>query len=395
MNKAHELLASFKSRFAAAACVYRAPGRVNLIGEHTDYNDGFVLPAAIGFSCWVAIAPREDRKLILYSENFDETRDADLDALGPHGSHHWSDYPLGVAWAAQDAGYRLRGANLYIAGDVPLGAGLSSSAAIEVSTGFALLSASDHKIDRTKLALLAQRAENEYVGMRCGIMDQFVSCQGRAGHALMLDCRSLEYQLVKIPARVRLVICNTMVKHRLQAGEYNVRRKECEEAVCKLSAALPGIRSLRDVSMEQLAEHKNLLTEVLYRRCRHIISENKRVHQVAELFQQGKTAGLREVMAAGHESLRADYEVSCRELDTMVEIAGRQQGIYGARMTGGGFGGCTINFVDAEHAIEFQRNVSAEYEAATGLRPDIYICEASQGAELVEAAAENFPRVTR
>lgn len=395
MNKAHELLTSFKSRFAAAASVYRAPGRVNLIGEHTDYNDGFVLPAAIGFSCWVAIAPRDDRKLILYSENFDETREADLDALGPRGSHHWSDYPLGVAWAAQDAGYRLRGANLYIAGDVPLGAGLSSSAAIEVSTGFALLSASDHKIDRTKLALLAQRAENEYVGLRCGIMDQFVSCQGRAGHALMLDCRSLEYQLVKIPARVRLVICNTMVKHKLQAGEYNVRRKECEEAVRKLSAALPGIRSLRDVSMEQLAKHKILLTEMLYRRCRHIISENKRVHQVAELFQQGKTAGLREVMAAGHESLRDDYEVSCRELDTMVEIAGRQQGIYGARMTGGGFGGCTINFVDAEHAIEFHRNVSAEYEAATGLRPDIYICEASQGAQLVEAAAENLPKVTR
>jgi galactokinase len=395
MNKAHELLASFKSRFAAAACVYRAPGRVNLIGEHTDYNDGFVLPAAIGFSCWVAIAPRDDRKLILYSENFDETRQADLDDLGSRGSHHWSDYPLGVAWAAQDAGYRLRGANLYIAGDVPLGAGLSSSAAIEVSTGFALLSASNHKIDRTKLAVLAQRAENEYVGLRCGIMDQFVSCQGRAGHALMLDCRSLEYQLVKIPARVRLVICNTMVKHKLQAGEYNVRRKECEEAVRKLSAALPAIRSLRDVSMEQLTQHKNLLTDVLYRRCRHIISENKRVHQVAEFFQQGKTAGLREVMAAGHESLRDDYEVSCRELDTMVEIAGRQPGVYGARMTGGGFGGCTINFVDAEHAVEFQRNVSAAYEAATGLRPDIYICEASQGAELVEAAAENLPKVTR
>jgi galactokinase len=395
MNKAHELLASFKSRFASAACVYRAPGRVNLIGEHTDYNDGFVLPAAIGFSCWVAIAPRDDRKLVVYSENFDETREASLDSLGPRGSHHWSDYPLGIAWAAQDAGYSLRGANLYIAGDVPLGAGLSSSAAIEVSTGFALLSASDHKIDRTKLALLAQRAENEYVGLRCGIMDQFVSCQGRAGHALMLDCRSLEYQLVKIPARMRLVICNTMVKHKLQAGEYNVRRKECEEAVRKLSAALPGIHSLRDVSMEQLAQRKNLLTEVLYRRCRHIISENKRVRQVAELFQHGQTAGLREVMAAGHESLRDDYEVSCRELDAMVEIAGRQPGVFGARMTGGGFGGCTINFVDAEHAVAFQRNVSAEYEAATGLRPDIYICEASQGAELVERAAENLPKVTR
>lgn len=395
MNKEHELLTSFQFRFAAAASVYRAPGRVNLIGEHTDYNDGFVLPAAIGFSCWVAIAPRDDRKLCLYSENLDETREADLDDLGSRGSQHWSDYPLGIAWAAQNAGYRLRGANLYISGDVPLGAGLSSSAALEVSAGLALLSVSSYKVDLTNLAVLAQRAENEYVGLRCGIMDQFISCQGRASHALMLDCRSLEYQLVKIPPRLRLVICNTMVKHKLQAGEYNVRRTECEEAVHELSQALPEIRSLRDVSWEQLQQNRHLLADVPYRRACHIISENNRVGQVAELFQQGKTAGLREVMAAGHQSLRDDYEVSCRELDTMVEIAGRQPGVYGARMTGGGFGGCTINFVDAEHAVQFQRNVSNEYEAATGLRPDIYICEASQGAELVETAAVNQPRATR
>jgi galactokinase len=186
-----------------------------------------------------------------------------------------------------------------------------------------------------------------------------------------------------------------MVKHRLQAGEYNVRRAECEEAVRKLSEALPRIRSLRDVSLEQLAENRSLLSETLYRRCRHVISENKRVRKVADLFGAGKTEGLREVMAASHESLRDDYEVSCRELDAMVEIVGRQRGIYGARMTGGGFGGCTINFVDVKHAAEFQRRVSAEYESAIGLRPDIYICEASQGAELVETAAENLPRVTR
>jgi len=186
-----------------------------------------------------------------------------------------------------------------------------------------------------------------------------------------------------------------MVKHKLQAGEYNVRRAECEEAVRKLSGALPGIRSLRDVSLEQLAENRSLLSKTLYRRCRHVISENKRVRKVADLFGAGKTEGLRDLMAASHESLRDDYEVSCRELDAMVEIAGRQQGVYGARMTGGGFGGCTINFVDVEHAAEFQRRVSAEYEAAIGLRPDIYLCEASQGAELVEATAENLPKVTR
>jgi galactokinase len=395
MHKAHELLIPFQARFGTGASIYRAPGRVNLIGEHTDYNEGFVLPAAIGFSCWVAIAPREDGRLVLFSENFNETREIDLERLGNRGSGHWSDYPVGVAWALQDAGYRLRGANIYIAGDVPVGAGLSSSAAVEVSTGYALLSAAKQSIDRTKLALLCQRAENDFVGMRCGIMDQFVSCQGRAGHALMLDCRSLEYRALRIPERVRLVICNTMVKHKLQAGEYNVRRAECEEAVAKLATALPGIRSLRDVSSEQLEQNRKLLTDVLYRRCRHIISENKRVRQVADLFGAGKTNGLREVMAASQASMRDDYEISCRELDVMVEIAERQQGVYGARMTGGGFGGCTINFVDLEHAESFQRKVSADYQAAIGLRPDIYICEASQGAELVEESAEDLPKVTR
>jgi galactokinase len=395
MNKARELLTSFKARFGTGASVYRAPGRVNLIGEHTDYNEGFVLPAAIGFSCWVGIAPRADRKLIVYSENFGEAHETTWDALGARGSGHWSDYPLGVAWALQEAGYRLRGADIYIAGDVPLGAGLSSSAAIEVSTGYALLSAAGHAIDRTKLALLCQRAENEYVGARVGIMDQFVSCHGRAGHALLIDCRSLEYRALRLPAKVSLVICNTMVKHKLQAGEYNVRRAECEEAVRKLSAAMPMIRSLRDVSLEQLAENRSLLSETLYRRCRHIVSENERVRKVAELFEQGKTEGLRELIAASHQSMRDDYEISCRELDTMVEIAARQRGVYGARMTGGGFGGCTINFVDVEHAAEFQRRVSVEYESAIGLHPDIYICEASQGAELVETTADNLPKVTR
>jgi galactokinase len=395
MNRARELLTSFRSRFGASASVYRAPGRVNLIGEHTDYNDGFVLPAAIGFWCWVGIAPRDDRKLSLYSENYSERREADLRDLGVRGAGHWSDYPLGVAWALQEGGYRLRGADLYIAGDVPQGAGLSSSAAIEVSTGYALLSAAGHAIDRTKLALLCQRAENEFVGARVGIMDQFVSCHGQAGHALVIDCRSLEYRALKLPSKVSLVICNTMVKHKLQAGEYNVRRAECEEAVRKLSAQSPQIRSLRDVSLEQLAANRNLLSETLHRRCRHVISENGRVQSVAELFDEGKTEGLRELMAASHESMRDDYEISCRELDVMVEIAERQKGVYGARMTGGGFGGCTINFVDVAHAAEFQRRVAAEYESETGLRPDIYICEASQGAELVEGAADNLRKVTR
>jgi len=225
MGIEQRVFTNFKSRFGSPPRVYRAPGRVNLIGEHTDYNEGFVLPAAIGFSCWVAIAPRENRKLVLHSENFNETKEGNLDDL-KRATHNWSDYPLGVAWGLQQAGYRLCGANLYIAGDVPLGAGLSSSAAVEVATGYALLSNSEHAIDRTQLAKICQRAENEFVGARVGIMDQFVCCQGQAGHALLLDCRSLEYRALRLPARMQLVICNTMVKHKLQGSEYNDRRSE-------------------------------------------------------------------------------------------------------------------------------------------------------------------------
>jgi len=394
MNKVQTLSRAFQSRFGSQPSIYRAPGRVNLIGEHTDYNQGFVLPAAIGFSCWVAISSRPDRKIVLHSENFDETTEAEIDKLGRPAVKGWADYPLGVAWALREAGYPLAGANILISGNVPLGAGLSSSAAIEVSTGYALLSSANQKIDLTALAQLCQRAENEFVGARVGIMDQFVSCHGRAGHALLIDCRSLEYRALKIPARVRLVICNTMVKHKLQAGEYNARRAECEEAVRLLATKLPGIGSLRDVTLGELEQHRGLLSDTLYRRCCHILTENQRVLRVGKLFEEGTVNGLREIMAESHRSLRDDYQVSSRELDLMVEIAGRQSGVYGARMTGGGFGGCTINFVDLDSAAEFQRNVSVEYEKATGLRPDIYVCEASQGAELIEAA-ENVPKVSR
>ncbi len=385
MGIEQRVFTNFKSRFGSPPRVYRAPGRVNLIGEHTDYNEGFVLPAAIGFSCWVAIAPRENRKLVLHSENFNETKEGNLDDL-KRATHNWSDYPLGVAWGLQQAGYRLCGANLYIAGDVPLGAGLSSSAAVEVATGYALLSNSEHAIDRTQLAKICQRAENEFVGARVGIMDQFVCCQGQAGHALLLDCRSLEYRALRVPARMHLVICNTMVKHKLQGSEYNDRRSECEEAVRRLAKVLPAIRNLRDVTMQQLTQHRGQLSETLYKRCRHVITENERVRKAADALESDETGVLNELMAESHHSLRDDYQVSCRELDIMVEIARRQAGVYGARMTGGGFGGCTINLVDTAHSSEFRTKVSAEYHAATGLQPDVYICEASQGAESVEIA---------
>jgi galactokinase len=385
MDQVRELLAKFDSRFHSTAKLYRAPGRVNLIGEHTDYNQGFVLPAAIGFSCWVAIAARDDRKLALYSENFQEFEEADLDDLKIHATGKWTDYPLGVAWALEQAGYRLSGADLYILGEVPLGAGLSSSAALEVSVGFALMHLARHSIALKELAFLCQRAENEFVGARCGIMDQFVSCYGRAGSAMLLDCRSLDFQFLRLPPKVHLVICNTMVQHKLGSSEYNIRRNECEEGVRQLSKGLPGIRALRDVSLRDLEDHRGLVSDLVYKRCRHVVTENARTRWAASALESDGIVTLRQLMADSHRSLRDDYEVSCRELDIMVQLAMQQPGVLGARMTGGGFGGCTINLVSADESDRFCRRVAAGYEAATGHRPDIYVCEASQGVGIAEA----------
>jgi galactokinase len=376
-----QLLESFRARFGTASTIYRAPGRVNLIGEHTDYNDGFVLPAAIGFCCWVAVAPRVDRKLVIHSENFNETVEISLDSLAPLGKKHWANYPAGVAWALEQSGKRLSGANVFIAGEVPLGAGLSSSAAIEVAVGFALLDQSGHRVDRFELAKLCQRAENEFVGARVGIMDQFVSCSGRAAHALLLDCRSLEFELVKLPADVQLVICNTMVKHEISSGEYNTRRAECEEGVRKLQVAFPGIRALRDVTLGQLEGHRRLLAPKVFSRCRHVITENARVIEAVKAFKKGDLKALGPLMRDSHQSLRDDYEVSCKELNMMTELAAAQRGVIGARMTGGGFGGCTINLVETSAVDDFKRQVSAQYLAKTGLLPEIYVSAASEGAQ--------------
>jgi len=380
-----QVLDGFKARFGCAASIYRAPGRVNLIGEHTDYNEGLVLPAAIEFYCWAAMALRRDRKLVIHSENFNETVEEAIDSLTPLANKHWANYPLGVAWALGQAVKPLTGANIYLTGEVPLGAGLSSSAAVEVATGFALLSQSGGNIDRKELAQLCQKAENEFVGAHVGIMDQFVSCFGRASKALMLDCRSLEHQFVKLPATVQLVICNTMVKHELASGEYNARRAECEEGVRILRIVLPQIRALRDVTLSQLHEHQGILPPKVIARCRHVITENARVTSAVAALQSGNSAALGPLMRESHRSLRDDYEVSCKELDLMVEIASAQTGLIGARMTGGGFGGCTINLVEATAVSNFRRNVVAAYSSATGLIPEIYVSPASEGAQQIAA----------
>ena len=364
--------------------MYRAPGRVNLIGEHTDYNDGFVMPIAIELYVWVAIAPRVDRKLLVRSLNFPDAAEIDLEARTPRARNHWNDYVQGVAVILARAGCRLQGANLLIRGDVPIGAGLSSSAAIEVAAALALLDNSELVTDRVELARLCRSAENEFVDARVGIMDPFVSCCAQAGRALMLDCRSLEYRLLPLPPGVSLITCNAMVKHRHASGEYNSRRVQCEEGVRLLSRSLPNIRALRDVTAEELELHGHDLPETIRKRCRHVVLENARVSAAAAALQDGDLATFGRLMKESHRSLRDDYEVSCPELDLMVELAEKQEGVYGARLTGGGFGGCTVNLVKSKAAPQFERSVSGGYEKATGISPQILVTSAAGGVGEVE-----------
>jgi galactokinase len=363
---------------------FRAPGRVNLIGEHTDYNDGFVMPVAIDFSTWVKVSPLEQRKLQIYSANFNEEIEVDLDDpnLAPRG--HWSDYPLGVAVMLDKTGHRLRGARLQIRGEVPIGSGLSSSAAVEVATACALAANSGLNIEPRELALLCQRAENEFAGARVGIMDQFISLFGQAQKALMLDCRSLEFRLLPLPDNVRLLICNTMVKHELASSAYNERRAQCEVGVKYLAQLLPNVTALRDVTIEEFEQFGRDLPEVVYRRCRHVVTENARVLAAANALERGDLNDFGRLMAESHQSLRDDYEVSCKELDLIVDLARKVEGVYGARMTGGGFGGCTVNLVAQERVEEFRQFVGDSYREATKLTPEIYVSTASDGASEVK-----------
>ena len=379
------LAGKFKSRFGDWPQIYRAPGRVNLIGDHTDYNDGFALPAAIGCYCWAAISRRADNDFVIFSENLQDTaiiRDGQESADMPA---QWSRYPEGVIRELRNSGYEIDGANIYISSDVPMGAGLSSSAAIEVASAYALLSLFGHQIEPTRVALLCQRAENDFVGARTGIMDQFTSCHGQAHHALFLDCRTLEYRKIRIPEPFRLVICNTMVQRQLGSNEsrYNTRREECEEGVRRLGKVMPNVRALRDVSLVELEKYRELLSDTIYRRCCHVITENERVGAMASALETNNRVLMKGLMHASHLSLRDDYEVSCPELDLMVSLAAQQEGVYGSRMTGAGFGGCTVNLVIADFVSEFQKRVLAAYFAETGRRPEIYVCEASDGAGVV------------
>ena len=370
----------FEQAFGAKPRIFRAPGRVNLIGEHTDYNDGFVMPSAIGFYTWIAVSPRSDRVVHVRSEEFHESVDLSLEDLAGPPRKHWSDFVRGVAAVLQIQGYKLSGANLIIEGQVPMGAGLSSSASLEVATALALLRDSAAKADPLELVKLCQRAEHEYVGTRCGIMDQFIAIFGQVDHALMLDCRSLHAESLVVPHDARLVICNSMVKHELASGEYNRRRADCETGVSILKKVLPHVIALRDVTTAKLEMHRSELPELVYRRCRHVTSENQRVLDAAAALRSGDLEQFGALMYESHRSLRDDFEVSCRELDVMVEIASQCAGVYGSRMTGGGFGGCTITLVTCAAAADFQDTLARKYKDTTGITPAIYSCSAAQGA---------------
>lgn len=374
------VIQQFRQRYHEPSRVFRAPGRVNLIGEHTDYNDGFVMPAALDFYTYVAAGARPDHKISVHSVDFDETVDVELEALAPGPTGHWSDYPCGVAALLFARGAIAAGANLVIKGDVPIGAGLSSSAAVEVATAVSLLAIAGTDLGRRDIAAICQRAEHEYAGTKCGIMDQFISCFGRANHALLLDCRSLDFDSLPVPGGVRIVICNSMVRHELAGGQYNLRREDCEAGVRLLQRHLPDISALRDVTEAQLRRFAAEIPERVYRRCRHVITENARTLEAAAALRHGDLSRFGELMFASHNSLRDDYEVSCPELDVLVQLARSVDGVFGARMTGGGFGGCTVNLVSAEAVGSFQAQLSHQYHTATGMQPAIYVCAASDGA---------------
>jgi galactokinase len=373
------ITSAFRSRFGSEpAFVVRAPGRVNLIGEHTDYNDGFVFPMAIDRAAWIALRPRPDGRVVATSLDFDETREFELGKLAKKESDGWIEYLKGTAWALQGAGHSLKGFDSVVAGDVPLGAGLSSSASIEMATARAFAAASGLRWEPAPMALLGQKAENKWVGVNCGIMDQLISAAGVEGKALLIDCRSLETQAVPLPLGTVVVVLDTATRRGLVDSAYNERRAQCEAA-----ARLFGVKALRDVTSAQLAARAAELDPVTLRRARHVVTEDERTLAAAEAMRANDAARLGKLMNESHESLRCDFEVTNDGLNVMVDEARRARGCFGARMTGAGFGGCAVALVAAEKSDAFVRQVESGYRSATSLEPKVYVCRATNGAEVV------------
>jgi len=379
MNRNDTLTQHFARAFDGKPdLIVRAPGRVNLIGEHTDYNDGFVLPMAIDYDIRIAARARPDRTVRLYSADLDKHDTFSLDDVRRVGDKPtWADYVRGVADVLQHEGFTLRGMDAAISGNVPRAAGLSSSAAMELAaiTAFRRLSALD--LNPVRAALLGQRAENEFVGMRCGIMDQFISSLGKADHALLIDCRSLGYELVPMPAGARVVVTDSAIRRGLVDSAYNERRAQCEEG-----ARLMGVKALRDVSVEMFEAHQARLPAVTARRCKHVVTEDQRTLDSVEALKRGDLAAFGKLMNASHASMRDGFEITTPDIDTLVEIQQNTPGCFGARMTGGGFGGCTVALVQDGAVPAVVEAIEAQYPARTGKTPQVYVCRATDGAGL-------------
>ena len=369
---------AFREKFnETPAHIVRAPGRVNLIGEHTDYNDGFVMPMAIDRAVWIALRPRQDKKVRLYSIDFNTWGEFGLNNLAK--AKGWLEYPKGVAWALQEEGYNLSGWEGVITGDVPRGSGLSSSAALELATARAFFEVSEFLWDEKKMALVGQKCENDFVGANTGIMDQLISAAAQEGLALLIDCRNLELQTTSLPFDTVVVVMDTMTRHSHTDSGYNERRGQCEKA-----ADFFGVKALRDVSLEQFEIRADELDDVVRRRARHVITENARTLEAAEAMREGDALRLGKMMNASHDSLRDDFEVTNDALNIMVECSREQVSCYGARMTGGGFGGCAVALVEADGVEDFVKKVSDCYENKTLQEPQLYICEATKGAQSIK-----------
>ena len=383
MSLISQALSTFYEKFAngMAPRLFQAPGRVNLIGEHTDYNDGFVLPAAIDRQILVAATARTDAEVNIYAHNFnqwDRFRIQD-DIKKLSGNNLCGNYFRSIVWSLHQQGRDLCGMDAVISGNIPIGAGLSSSAAIEVAVGFTLLKLSETEINLKELALAAQKAENDFVGMRCGIMDQYIACLGQENHALLIDCRDLSYQNVPLPLGASVVIVDSGVHRGLMDMEYNARREDCENVARHF-----GVSVLRDVSMEALRQRSHELSAVVQRRAQHVISENDRTLAAADALRTQDLSTFGELMTASHASLRDDFEVSCPELDLLVEIALDVKGVYGARLTGAGFGGCMVALVEKQAANHLIDIIETRYEAVTDRRAVAYTCRASAGVSDIE-----------
>jgi galactokinase len=361
--------------------LFQAPGRVNLIGEHTDYNDGFVLPVAIDRQIVVAATTREDTRINVYALDFEQWDSFDFKReIARFSENTWCKYIRAIVWSLLQEGYELQGVDMVIAGDIPIGAGLSSSAALEVAVGFTLLQLSEVKINRKSLALAAQKAENDFVGMRCGIMDQFIACLGQINNALLIDCRDLSYEAVPLPIRAQIVIVDSGVHRGLMDMEYNDRRRVCETAARRF-----GVSTLRDIDLEKFKSRSHELSPVVYRRAHHVITENARTLSATEALKADDLHSFGNLMIASHNSLRDDFEVSCPELDLLVEIALSVKGVYGARLTGAGFGGCMVAFVEQKAVDDLISAINEQYSQVSGRQANVYICNASEGVSELDS----------